>query len=90
MKDKENDHKSSICAEERSNGMSLENFRMSDWEGIGHSGKRLGKKLMKQKWISLPRFHLREDRMNDNEKCRLKGSFLSMAVSSFENKTLTF
>ena len=37
-----------------------------------------GKKLRKQNWISLPRLHLREDRMNDKEKCRLKGSFLSM------------
>jgi len=44
MKDKENGHKCSTCAEERSSGMSLENFRRSDWEGIGHTGKRLGKK----------------------------------------------
>ena len=41
MKDKENDHKCSVCAEERSGGMSLEeNFRRLDWEGTGHTGKR--------------------------------------------------
>ena len=44
VKDKENGHKCSICAEEGSTGMSLENFRRSDCEGTRHTGKRLRKK----------------------------------------------